>query len=68
MNARDWNIITDFCEGSVPSEIDRRYSLVEGCARGVIVSWWLDDKWNRTGGIERFLGSKWRTKVKTRGR
>ena len=60
MKALDKKIIREFCLGIAPSAIDRRNFLPNGTAHKVIVTWWADDKWNRTGGIQKVLGSGWK--------
>ncbi len=65
LNERDSIIVRKFCMGYEPSYIDRNLSLRLGTSRNVISGWWLDDKENRNGGIERVLGFGWRDKVRT---
>ena len=67
MTGFECEVITEFCRGAAPSQIDKRHILVGGTARKIITAWWYDDKWNRTGRIERFLGKDWK-KVKIRTR
>lgn len=67
MTDLEFCVIEDFCLGAPPSRIDRRRILANGTARRIITAWWYDDKWNRTGRIERFLGKNWRSaKIRTR--
>ena len=68
MSARDFGIITDFCLGDAPSEIDRRNMFMEGTSRNVISGWWADDKEFRNGGIETVIGPNWKEIVRKRMR
>ena len=66
ISARDLRIVTDFCLGDTPKEIDRRNMFIEGTSRNVISGWWADDKEFRNGGIETVLGRDWKEIVRKR--
>lgn len=64
MTVSNMMLITEFCNGLSPSEVDRKMGCESGRTRRAVVRWWAEDKEFHNGGIEEVLGEGWKRIVK----